>query len=864
MKQPKSYILIKAISLLLCLLLSSSIFNVIASAVTYSLKVEFEILAINPDNDEYTGPGFDTDGMGFTVYYGDENNLQTVSYSITGNERTNDKTGMQYAYVSFQGEPRYIEYYSEGTYIGDNENCWDMQAVYLKNTMMWEGSICASAKGVSSYIAKLNLRTGSISRESGNEVAGAWIETSTTYFLKHERIPTKTYITQGNPNYTIGKQPLEKEVWISLTDDFGISYESEDVASLMKDSLVTVTCNFSESSEGFEFDTWFDYQYVVDDVVEPKSITATIKWVHYSYIDLKLIIHPEAVGDTWDEQTLSFTIKYHDLNSDKEVEFEVPNTITVSDYDVNFTLDANGGYFENGENDVNSITHARKYNNKAGDYPIPVKAGHTFNGYYITKDENLADDISPDSEKLTANTIMAENCTWYASWIKKDYCATFSYLNENGKRVYDEKFYKYGEEYSAPEIPLEVNYKDDVLFVFTGWSPEFTDTQIMTDANLYYEAQYRTEPYMKLNENNFYEIKTVKQILFFAEKVANGEVYANAILMNDIDLKDVAWTPIENYSGTFDGGNNTIKNLNCVSDNGNAGLFAKVTNGTVKNLHIADSSFQGSESVGAIAGSLSGNIYNCYVDHVTVTGGNSVGALIGTFDSGIAVACHAYNGSLFGSSGNVFISNCYYLSETETADGGRTAEQFASGEVAYLLQQGNTAQVWGQMSNVDGSFPVLTSKDLYKVIKIDETGNYSVANVGDTNGDGIVDAEDYQALVNMAVSAGHSQTETASYDDIVRYDLNGDGYVDALDAQVMNLVINDMATFDVYAVGDYDLNGVAFEEADILAMAEAMGNPEALATYEKYACDLNADGKVSYDDLNTLTSMFPLYFVGEA
>ena len=48
------------------------------------------------------------------------------------------------------------------------------------------------------------------------------------------------------------------------------------------------------------------------------------------------------------------------------------------------------------------------------------------------------------------------------------------------------------------------------------------------------------------------------------------------------------------------------------------------------------------------------------------------------------------------------------------------------------------------------------------------------------------------------------------------------------------------------------------------AMAEAMKAPEDLETHEKYACDINGDGKVSYDDLNTLTSMFPLYFVGEA
>ena len=221
------------------------------------------------------------------------------------------------------------------------------------------------------------------------------------------------------------------------------------------------------------------------------------------------------------------------------------------------------------------------------------------------------------------------------------------------------------------------------------------------------------------------------------------------------------------------------------------------------------------------------------------------------------------------------IKNCYYLgddgleavhSDSDLKPGSDNVEitsvtkaQLLSGEVAYLL-----GEAWGQMSNTEGSLPIITDNELYKVVTVGETGNYSVANVGDTNSDGTVDVTDYQALVNMAVSEGHSQNETASYDDIIRYDLDGDGYIDVLDASLGERMINGHSTIDVYAVGDYDLNGVAFEEADIKAIKHAIENPEKLATYKKYASDINGDGKVSYDDLNTLTSMFPLYFVGEA
>ena len=55
-------------------------------------------------------------------------------------------------------------------------------------------------------------------------------------------------------------------------------------------------------------------------------------------------------------------------------------------------------------------------------------------------------------------------------------------------------------------------------------------------------------------------------------------------------------------------------------------------------------------------------------------------------------------------------------------------------------------------------------------------------------------------------------------------DLDGDGYLDVIDAYLLHLFINGFTTVDVYAVGDYDLNGVAFEEADIKAIKHAIEN----------------------------------------
>ena len=87
-------------------------------------------------------------------------------------------------------------------------------------------------------------------------------------------------------------------------------------------------------------------------------------------------------------------------------------------------------------------------------------------------------------------------------------------------------------------------------------------------------------------------------------------------LTSDVDLNNVAWTPIgqsNTFTGTFDGGNNTISNLTVSGDNTNVGLFGKVI-GTIKNVKIANVNLSGSHYAGGIVGYIYGNIENCHVD----------------------------------------------------------------------------------------------------------------------------------------------------------------------------------------------------------------------------------------------------------
>ncbi len=390
-----------------------------------------------------------------------------------------------------------------------------------------------------------------------------------------------------------------------------------------------------------------------------------------------------------------------------------------------------------------------------------------------------------------------------------------------------------------------------------------------------------------LNANGYYEINNAGQLYWFARLVnIEGVTDANAILTENVDLEGRIWYPIglyndiaeaggesvrNQYKGNFDGNFHTVSNFTAIGTGSQGFIGYSSTSAVIKNLGVINATVSG-WNAGAVMAYM-GTVENCYAVDCNVTANTIAntsmvyaGAVAGTQQATV-INSFAYNCEIIvgedwaekssvSGIGGVTATNSYYLSETETEDGGKTAEQFESGEVAYLLQQGNTEQVWGQDNNQAGAKPMFTSNELYKVVTVGETGNYSVANVGDTNGDGTVDVTDYQAVVNKALADDHEQIETASYDDIVKYDLDGDGYLDVIDAYLLHLFINGFTTVDVYAVGDYDLNGKAFEEADIKAIKHAIENPEKLATYKKYASDINGDGKLDENDLTALTAKY--------
>ena len=279
--------------------------------------------------------------------------------------------------------------------------------------------------------------------------------------------------------------------------------------------------------------------------------------------------------------------------------------------------------------------------------------------------------------------------------------------------------------------------------------------------------------------NGYYQISNVSELYWFAGLVTGTltdgteqNTSANAVLTADIVVNKnifdengnlindtsnlVVWTPISgdtsnvdiSYNGTFDGQNHTISGLYYNNSNTQwVGLFGKMGLGTIRNLGVINSYFNGSVEVGSICGySHYSTIENCYSTS-TVNGSNYVGGICGrkyygtitnSYNNGkvsgtsnaSGVCGYGYgeisncynagtvNGkAIISNSDYVKITNCYYLEGTPTDSKAtsKTAEQFASGEVCYLLSKGNSNSVWGQIITGDNkqAYPTFNSTAVY-------------------------------------------------------------------------------------------------------------------------------------------------------
>ena len=189
-----------------------------------------------------------------------------------------------------------------------------------------------------------------------------------------------------------------------------------------------------------------------------------------------------------------------------------------------------------------------------------------------------------------------------------------------------------------------------------------------------------------------------------------------------------------NYTGSI----TDCYNIGSVSSSeGNVGgVNGYNDGGTITNSYNAGSVSGTERYVGGVSGyNDGGTITNCY--NVGSVGGSGYVGGVNGWNKGIITNC--YNtGSVSGTGVNVggvigrnesnaSITNCYCDSTIYTGnaiganDGttekveGKTTKQFKTGEVTYLLQNGQSEEIWGQTIGTD-TYPVLHGPKVYKSI----------------------------------------------------------------------------------------------------------------------------------------------------
>ena len=288
-----------------------------------------------------------------------------------------------------------------------------------------------------------------------------------------------------------------------------------------------------------------------------------------------------------------------------------------------------------------------------------------------------------------------------------------------------------------------------------------------------------------------YGIKTVEDWNNFADKVNNGYTTMCAGLLKDITDANVLTTIGSNgFTGTFDGFGHTISGLNFNSTF--SALYAQ-NGGTIKNLGILNATIAEGAS-GNICQTNSGTIESCYFMGTTTGSTQSAGGICPTNDG---------------------ITKCYYLADEDNGNGGKTEEQFISGEVAYLLSQGTEGSVWGQQLGTDNN-PVISE---YKVIRSAKGANNTYwATFSNQNSDVTLSVPSARNLTvyNATVSNGKMTLSERTENQVAK----GEGVLLKTDGEYVNAKANETEVLTVVDYANNNLVATPATEETIIADAE--------------------------------------------
>ena len=287
---------------------------------------------------------------------------------------------------------------------------------------------------------------------------------------------------------------------------------------------------------------------------------------------------------------------------------------------------------------------------------------------------NIADGTvtGADEKTLTAADVLEDGLLSmnYLLAPADGYVSDIKFTINNSKNIdFGNKYYN---------VPLKRNYRTNILGALLTNSTDFTVTIDPVFGNPDIDEWEQVADGVTRYQNDYY-LSNAAGLFWLAGEVNKYDNYQHPFegktvyLTTDIDLQDAEWIPIGDYRfsanrfcGTFDGQNHTISNFkiskdtdknddkkssygffgnvegtikNLTIDNASVNAYAytailvgRLTNGTLENCHVKNSSVVNNYwQAGGLVGQQNEvcNIKNCSVDNVTVQAKSCVGLLVG-------------------------------------------------------------------------------------------------------------------------------------------------------------------------------------------------------------------------------------------
>jgi hypothetical protein len=267
-----------------------------------------------------------------------------------------------------------------------------------------------------------------------------------------------------------------------------------------------------------------------------------------------------------------------------------------------------------------------------------------------------------------------------------------------------------------------------------------------------YKVGAYDKPYF---DNNYYFIRTVSELMWFADFVNSGNTTANAYIDADITLNEnlvekvkngqtsdlIVWTPIGTKENPYDGvlsfnrESYTISGLYVNNpEQDYVGFIGYCKSSRCEYAHIEDSYFAGHNYVGGIYGYCEQGPMRKSHFTGSVSGNDYVGGLVGYFNAPISnsyvsaeIIGNNHTGAIAGYN-RESITNCYYnnslcnfsADDQEGKIEGKNESAFHSGEVAYLLDKNveeSNYYHWCQDLSENNVFPKISEKKTLRVHK---------------------------------------------------------------------------------------------------------------------------------------------------